>query len=115
MATFGITKKAIHKPSVKGRKVKLCTVTGDTDIGAADTGYIVTADSLGFNYIEGCISGVTQDGVYFVTGTPVVGTTPTIPGTSLRIQYYNADDAVEAAAGEDGVDGTIVDLLVIGY
>lgn len=111
MATLAFTVKSIAQPSVKtaGRKTKVLRITGDTDIPAAGTGYSRTAAQLGMNVIEACIGGESQDGVYYVSGTPAVG------GASIKLRYFNSATAVEAATGENGVDGTITDVLVIGY
>lgn len=77
-----------------GRRVLVTAqFTGDTDIPAAGTGYTVNAASLGVGSI---ISGATTPdttGVYFTTYA-----------TDGKFRWFNADDAVEAAAGENAVD-----------
>lgn len=109
MATLAYLVKRITQPSVKGRKLKLVKITGDTDIPAAGTGYARTAAQLGFNRIEGCVSGVVRAGTYIVTGTP------DSTGANINFRYFNEASGTEAATGENGVDGTIVDLLIAGY
>ena len=108
MATLGYVVHSVHQPSVKGQKVKLVKITGDTDIPAAGTGYVVTCATLGMNFVTGGMGGPSRDGVYFVTVTP-------LGASGARIRFFNCDDAVEAAAGENGVDGTIANFLVYGY
>ena len=108
MATLSYTVSAVHQPSVKGLKVKLVKIVGDTDIPAAATGYVVTCATLGMNFVTGGQGGPSRDGVYFVTVTP-------LGASGARIRFFNVDDGVEAAAGENGVDGTIANFIVYGY
>lgn len=90
----------------KGRQIRLIKFVGDTDIPAAGTGYTLTASLLGFSSaIEGGITGAETTGVYFTTFDPATG----------AFRWFNADDAVEAAAGENGVDTKIAYGIFIGY
>ncbi len=108
MATLAYSVYPVHQPSVKGRKVKFIKITGDTDIGAAATGYVVTNETLGLNFCEGALGGVDRAGVYYITATP-------LGASGCRVRFFNCDDAVEAATGENGVDGVVGTFIVFGY
>lgn len=105
MATLAYTLRSLVKDSVPGLKVRTLNIVGDTDIPAT-TGYVKSLASLGFEDVYGCTAGITSDGVYVVVGVK--------NGTDMNFKYFNLDDGVQAAVGEDGVDGTSVDLIIFG-
>lgn len=99
----------IVRPGGAKGKVKLVKFTGDTDIPAADTGYTLSASSFGLTGLSAIVPcGNETTGVYFPTFTPLTAST-------FMFQWFNADDAVEAAAGENAVENLVIYALVIGY
>lgn len=102
---LGVDVTRINIKDAEGRRFAIVKFTGDTDIPAAGTGYSVVAATLGWNGITFGITGADTSGVYFTSYDPASG----------KFRWFNADDAVEAAAGENGVDTKVVYGFFIGY
>lgn len=103
---LGITKIPINVKNAGGFRFKFIKFVGDTDIPAAGTGYTLTAALLGFpNGITAGIVGADTTGVYNTAFNPATG----------AFRWFNASTAVEAAAGENGVDTLVVYGFFVGY
>lgn len=106
---LGIALTPINIKDTGGFRFRIVKFTGDTDIPAAGTGYTVTAASLNLNGIKAGFMGGDETGVYYGTFTPAAS------GASAQYRWFNADDAVEAAVGEDGVLNKVMWAFVIGW
>jgi len=102
---LGIVSTPIAIKNAGGRRFRIVKFTGDTDIPAAGTGYTVTAAQLNLATIELGLTSADTSGVYFTTFNPATG----------AFRWFNADDAVEAATGENGVDTKVVYGFFVGY